>query len=309
VTACAEVGLFAVSIKVPSCNQWYLSLRRSAVVTRVTPLSASRGTLSALRSRKVSARRSAPRWRPRPVKAPDGRTEAMVSMTRWRLRPGRATSLVRPKRNGGASDTAETPLSVWRCVLAVTLASFGLVVTLAAARTALAPAGTRRGPAHQAHRLPVLRRIRPPRQPRRRPRAAGRIRKGSVVRVRVLHRVSRPRAVWQRSVRATPRSRAQRKIRRQAPPSHRLRGAARALAADGPQSTRGPAGVRRGRLALERRCAESSPQQELVPPDAAVQRRRVSALRCAVPGQGAGRASNRSRLGRPAPAASLAAST
>lgn len=72
------------------------------------------------------------------MKAPDGRTEAMVSKTRWRLRPGRATSLVRPKRNGGASDTAETLLAVWRRLLAVTLASFGLVVTLAAARTALA---------------------------------------------------------------------------------------------------------------------------------------------------------------------------
>jgi len=72
------------------------------------------------------------------VKAPDGGTEAMVSMTRWRLRPGRATSLVRPKRNGGAADTAETPLSVWRCLLVVTLASFALVITLAPARTALA---------------------------------------------------------------------------------------------------------------------------------------------------------------------------
>ena len=63
-------------------------------------------------------------------------------MMHWRLRPGRATSLVRPKRNGGASDTAETPLAVRRCLLVVTLASFGLAITLAPARTALAEPAT-----------------------------------------------------------------------------------------------------------------------------------------------------------------------
>ncbi len=78
--------------------------------------------------------------------APDGGTEAMVSMTRWRLEPGRATSLVRPKRNADPADIAETPPAAWRCVLAVTLASFGLAITLAQAPTALAqpvPEGTR----------------------------------------------------------------------------------------------------------------------------------------------------------------------